>query len=48
MKLYDKVNNREAVRSQYEKLNNILMQELGVKPNTEIQDWFEEWKQIYS
>lgn len=47
MKLYHEINNRDAVMTQYNTLNQVLMQDLGVEPQSEIQEWYEKWESVH-
>lgn len=44
MKLYNKVNNKQAVETQYNMLRKVLQNEYQVEPNEKVQNWFKNWK----
>ncbi len=44
MKLYDVLNNVEAVEEQYTLLKQVLEEQLAVEPSEEVTSWFEQWK----
>lgn len=44
MKLYNKVNDKDAVETQYHMLKKILENEYQVEPNKQIQEWFKNWQ----
>ncbi len=44
MKLYNKIDDAQAVENQYNMLRNVLQKEYQVEPNKQIQDWFSNWQ----
>ncbi|MBD0383612.1 response regulator [Paenibacillus sedimenti] len=43
MKLYDKLNDRASVETQFHVYKNLLYKELAVHPNDKISAWYHEW-----
>lgn len=48
MKLYNKLNDRFAVQEQYEALVTMLLDEFDETPDSEVQDWYNNWKEKQS
>jgi len=44
MKLYNRVNNKQAVETQYNMLRKVLQNEYQIEPNEKVQNWFKNWK----
>lgn len=44
MQLYYEINEPLAITAQFEKLKQVLKEELGVEPSSKIMTWYNEWK----
>lgn len=45
MKLYDLLGDRQSVEHQYHKLTKMLLEEYGEKPQLDILEWYQSWKE---
>lgn len=44
MKLYDILNNAEAVEEQYTLLKQVLEEQLAIEPSKEVMSWYQQWQ----
>lgn len=44
MKLYDILNNAEAVEEQYTLLKQVLEEQLAIEPSKEVTSWYQQWQ----